>query len=135
MGGSAYSSVIGNWNQSEQEAQEERVRETQQLNARFQQIRHANQNIQGILQRRLVYMNPNQAENVIQPHRVPHSKLKVKHISFSLQRHSILLSPDFRTIDFLCDLEKQQLMSSRYRFLVKIEIAAIKKQKSLTAEQ
>lgn len=61
MGGTTYNTLIGNWGQSEQETQEQRARENQRLNARFQQIRNANQNIQGILQRRLVYMNPNHA--------------------------------------------------------------------------
>lgn len=71
----------------------------------------------------------------MQPHRVPHSKLKVKQISFSLQKHSVNISTDFRDIDFNCDIERKHLMSSRFRFLVKIEIAALKKNKSLTPEQ
>ena len=34
------------------------------------------------------------------PRRVPHSKLKVKNIPFSIQKHSVHVSADFSDIDF-----------------------------------
>ena len=130
MGGTTYNTLIGaNWSQSEQERQEERARENQQLAHRFQQIRSANSNIQGILQRRLVYLNPNHQglDSRMNPRNVPHSKLKVKQISFSLQKHSVHISPDFSDISFVCDIERSEVLKPHYRFLAKVELVAVKK--------
>ena len=128
MGG-VYNSVM-NWGQQDPE------QEQRELNQRYAQIRTANQNIQGILQRRLVYMQPNMnLENRINPQRVPHSKLKVKHISFSIQKHGVKISNDFKEISFKCDINKYQLLSNKYKFFVKIEIASFKKSKKQEPEE
>ena len=106
--GPSYNSVVGYINGGTDPQQARNVNKR-----KFNQIRRANEDIQGILNRRVqTSSNPNERERqrVIQD--APRTKLKVKIFPIALQKHSIKVSKDFQEISFQCSIFNKYLCKS-----------------------
>ena len=90
---------------------------------RFAQIRSANENIQNLLQQRMIYVS---GHGQMSMSHAPSTQLEVKNFPFSLHKQTLKISDNFKCLSFDCDvlplIEKDKSVECRY--LIEVQVVS-----------